>query len=282
MQHQSNVDLETGELLSDAEVVEDLLTREVLAYDNEVEPSTHRWEQARDVALLVERGWSLSKIAARWEKADGSGTYTKQHVHFVNRAWQVWGTVNYSLRPRFYDAYNSDEVRKGKDSAASAADGDEWYTPRWLFGALGLQFTLDVCAPVNPLWRTCPAEAHLTQSDDGLSVPWVGLVWCNPPYSAPEDWARQSIEHGNGLLLTHIPMNAEWAADVWESCDGLRLFQGMEFVRPDGSLQRPGYWLMLASFGAEATAALAQLEAPPEVAANPRRVPSPMWVRSGL
>lgn len=169
-----------------------------------------------------------------------------------------------------------------EDDEEGKPGGDEWYTPRWLFDALGLRFTLDVCSPIDRTHSSVPADGYLDERDDGLAVPWVGLVWCNPPYSAPAAWAERVIAHGNGLLLTHVPINAGWAKAVWDAADGVRLFQAMEFARPDGTLQRPGYWLMLASFGDEATAALGRLEAPPEVAANPRRVPSPMWVRSGL
>jgi hypothetical protein len=84
------------------------------------------------------------------------------------------------------------------------------------------------------------------------------------------------IEHANGLLLCHVPINAEWYVEFWKGCDAFRQVQAMEFVRPDGTTQRPGYWLQLTAFGDIATKALAGLTVPPEVAANPRRVPSPM------
>jgi hypothetical protein len=156
-------------------------------------------------------------------------------------------------------------------------EGDEWYTPRWLFDALGVQFSLDVCAPVDQTYSAVPADRCSTVEDDGLAQPWHGTVWCNPPYSSPEPWARRMIHHRDGLLLTHVPMNAAWCVDTWEACDAIRLFQAMEFVRPDGSSQRPGYWLQLAAFGEAATAALARLQPLGSAAANRRRVASPMW-----
>ena len=153
---------------------------------------------------------------------------------------------------------------------------NEWYTPPWLFEALGVDFTIDVCSPEGGVaW--IPAARYYTQDDDGLTQPWHGTVWCNPPYSDADPWAEKIIDHGDGLLLTHIPMNAEWAADVWQTCAGIRLFQGIEFVRPDGKLYRPGYWLQLAAFGDTAFDALADMAIPPEIIANPRRVPSPLW-----
>ena len=67
---------------------------------------------------------------------------------------------------------------------------------------------------------------------------------------------------------------------VWQACDGIRLFQAIEFVRPDGKVQRPGSWLQLAAFGDQAAEALLNFQVPDHVAENPRRVPSPMWVKA--
>jgi phage N-6-adenine-methyltransferase len=159
--------------------------------------------------------------------------------------------------------------------------GDEWYTPKWLFDGLGLTFSIDVCGPVDRTHISVPCERYYTEADDGLTSPWDGTIWCNPPYSEPEPWAKRCIQHGNGLLLTHIPMNAEWASAVWHNCDAIRLFQAMEFVRPDGKRQRPGMWLQLAAFGPAATEALNRLKAPADVAENPRRIPSPVFIVGG-
>jgi len=178
-----------------------------------------------------------------------------------------------------------DEPEPVDDEAVPSGDKpaldskDEWYTPRSLFDGLGLRFDLDVCAPIDQTYSSVPADRHFTIEDDGLSQPWEGLVWCNPPYSMAAGWARRMIAHGNGLLLTHIPMNAEWCVEVWEKCDGARFYQGMDFVRPDGSSQRPAWWLQLVAFGDEAVAALAQLQPFGESAHNKRRVASPMWER---
>lgn len=165
-----------------------------------------------------------------------------------------------------------------KTPQQAVSEGDEWYTPKWLFDGLGLTFDLDVCSPIDRTHTNVPAESFFTVLDDGLGQDWHGLVWCNPPYSRSAPWAERMVEHGSGLLLTHIPMNARWCTHVWQNCHGIRLFQGMEFVRPDGALQRPAYWLQLAAFGIEAVDALSRMTVPPEIAANERRVPSPLWV----
>jgi hypothetical protein len=139
--------------------------------------------------------------------------------------------------------------------------GDEWYTPRWLFDALGVVFDLDACAPVDRTHASVPARQWYTIDDDGLAQDWRGFVWCNPPYSDPTPWAERMIDHGDGLLLSHVPINGLWCLRAWNDCAALRLLQGVEFVRPNGELQRPGYWLQLAAFGERARDALINLDA---------------------
>lgn len=146
------------------------------------------------------------------------------------------------------------------EPTAAYPEGDEWYTPLWLFDALGLHFDLDVCAPLDRTYVATPADRFYTVDDDGLANDWEGLVWCNPPYSTPEPWVRRMIEHDNGVLLSHVPINGLWALDAWDACDALRLFQGVEFMRPSGELQRPGYWLQLAAFGEVAAEALETMD----------------------
>jgi len=172
------------------------------------------------------------------------------------------------------------ESKPTSPAARRSDNGDEWYTPKWLFDALGLSFSIDVCSPVDRTHSAVPAAQYLTLEDDGLAQSWIGTVWCNPPYSQTDPWARRMIHHGNGLILCHIPMNAAWCTELWEACDGIRLFQAMEFVRPDGSLQRPAWWLQLAAFGPAATGALERLQPLGDAAYNKRRVASPMWRRA--
>jgi hypothetical protein len=85
-------------------------------------------------------------------------------------------------------------------------DTDHWYTPPWIFDGLGITFDLDVSAPVEPLaW--IPARQSYTIDEDGLSLPWHGTVWCNPPYSAPLAWCYRWAKHGNGCILLRSDMS---------------------------------------------------------------------------
>ena len=83
-----------------------------------------------------------------------------------------------------------------------ALDSDAWYTPAWVFEGMGIEFDLDVASPAEPPpW--IPAKRAFTVADDGLTMPWVGVVWCNPPYSNPAPWCRKWAEHepGGCILL---------------------------------------------------------------------------------
>lgn len=85
---------------------------------------------------------------------------------------------------------------------------DEWYTPAWLFRALGVDFDLDPCSPGAPP-SSCPAKRHLTKADDGLRHPWAGGVWLNPPFSAKRPWYERMVVHGDGIAL--MPARPETA-----------------------------------------------------------------------
>ncbi len=88
---------------------------------------------------------------------------------------------------------------------------NEWLTPPDLIEALG-PFDLDPCAPVDRPWDT--ATNHLTIRENGLSRPWVGRVWLNPPFGQeiPEWMARMSA-HGNGIALVLARTETAWFQD---------------------------------------------------------------------
>lgn len=111
---------------------------------------------------------------------------------------------------------------------------DDVYTPPHIFERLGLEFDLDVCAPPGGL-EWVPARRHYSVADDGLTAPWDGLVWMNPPYSKPAPWIARWLEHGNGVALVPFA-KADWFLKLWTEADALAVP-----TRPDGSLHL--HWL---------------------------------------
>lgn len=86
----------------------------------------------------------------------------------------------------------------------------EWYTPREVFDALDLTFDLDPCAPPGGVpW--IPAARHFSKADDGLSQPWEGRVWLNPPYGKEAGrWVEKLAEHGHGIALVFARTDVRW------------------------------------------------------------------------
>ena len=79
-------------------------------------------------------------------------------------------------------------------------NADDWYTPAWIFEGMGVEFDMDVCAPPGGI-EWIPATTSLSESDDGITTPWIGQVWCNPPYSSPTQWCRKWAAHSPGGCL---------------------------------------------------------------------------------
>lgn len=108
-------------------------------------------------------------------------------------------------------------------------DSDERYTPRWLFDAMATTFELDPASPGAGRDHV-PARRRYTRADDGLALPWAGLVWLNPPFSAPAPWINRWIAHGAGVLLFPWSVNADWR---WRLLGAVRLVATLEHIRFD-------------------------------------------------
>lgn len=102
---------------------------------------------------------------------------------------------------------------------------DEWLTPPEILRVLG-PFDLDPCSPIVRPWEM--AAVHYTVGEDGLSRPWFGRVWLNPPYGPNTGrWLQRISEHGNGIALVFARTETEMFHDwVWARADGLLFFRG--------------------------------------------------------
>ena len=95
--------------------------------------------------------------------------------------------------------------------ALYTSNTDEWATPQDFFDGLDAEFhfTLDACA--RPENAKC--ESYYTPEQDGLSQPWPGRVWCNPPYGRTlPRWlakAHEEIRSNAELIVMLIPARTD-------------------------------------------------------------------------
>jgi len=121
----------------------------------------------------------------------------------------------------------------------------QWFTPVDVFGELAAEcggFDLDPAAdPRAPIWPLVPN--HYTVADDGLSKPWNGRVFLNPPYGRIiRAWMRKAADEvvaGHAaLVVCLVPARPDtlWWHEALEVGAAPQFRKGrIRFVRPDGT-----------------------------------------------
>jgi len=144
------------------------------------------------------------------------------------------------------------------DSAGVSEQNDEWYTPSWLFDAMGHTFDIDPCSPGSPP-STVTAKKHLTKEANGLNAEWSGSVWLNPPFSSKRLWYERLIEHGNGIALMPNRTETFDLQAYMQAADALLFMKGRIYFergsRPGGNTKRqtttPPFGIVLCAYGDE-------------------------------
>jgi hypothetical protein len=117
----------------------------------------------------------------------------------------------------------------------TTGQSDEWYTPKYVFDALGCRFDLDVAAPFDQTHVPCDNSIWA----DSLNREWWGFIWMNPPFggrNSLEPWLDKFFEHGNGIALTPDRTSAPWWQKAFRRSDALlHVARKIRFIRPDGS-----------------------------------------------
>jgi phage N-6-adenine-methyltransferase len=119
--------------------------------------------------------------------------------------------------------------------AQAGVTSDDFYTPKWVFDALKVEFDLDVASPPGgPAFTPC--KRFYTQLDDGLSSDWVGTVFMNPPYSKPAPWVERFLSHGDGIALLPFA-KSKWLETLWQNENVKTVFlYAVKFDRADSKL----------------------------------------------
>lgn len=127
---------------------------------------------------------------------------------------------------------------------------NQWFTPvdhieraRAFLGA----FDLDP-ASSSLAQETVKATAFHTEEDDGLTKPWRGRVWLNPPYAQPAighfvEKLTGEVESGNvsaAIMLTHNYTDTTWFHEAARLANAICFTRGrIRFVSPEGKLAAP-------------------------------------------
>lgn len=139
----------------------------------------------------------------------------------------------------------------------------DWYTPPWVFEAMGLNFDLDPCSPAGGLpW--IPAKAHYSLPQDGLALPWSGCVWCNPPYGKfTAAWLAKMGTHNNGMSLVFSRTDCKWFFESAQTASAILFLKGrVSFVDGLGKTGGGGAGCgsMLIAWGSECHASLENMQ----------------------
>lgn len=147
----------------------------------------------------------------------------------------------------------------------------EYYTPRFIFEALGLVFDLDPCHPFPRLPWTPVYEVY-SLPEDGLALPWWGLVWLNPPYGRKHThaWLQKLAAHGSGIALVNARTDTAWFHEATATATAVCFLKGRvrfvdRFEKPFQTLNKktgemedgsPKVGSVLIAWGEEAAQAL--------------------------
>ena len=122
----------------------------------------------------------------------------------------------------------------------------EWHTPaQWVEAARRVLGAIDLDPASSALAQeTVRARRHFTKEADGLSRPWAGRVWLNPPYAAGvvDKFVAKLVAHVQSgdvpaaILLVDSRTDTQWLHHAAGACQRICLKRGrISFVRPDGA-----------------------------------------------
>lgn len=116
----------------------------------------------------------------------------------------------------------------GESTPGGRGGTNEWLTPRWITDRLG-EFDLDPCAADPRPWDI----GRVNYTERGLSRPWFGRVFCNPPYGRHAGvWMQQFLGHGVGVALIMARTETAWFGEVWAAAHSIFFLTGrVRFLR---------------------------------------------------
>lgn len=112
------------------------------------------------------------------------------------------------MRQKEYIRRDIEQIKAAEDATikphVSHNSGEnEWYTPKEYIDAARAVLGVIQLDPASSKTanKTVKAKTYYTVQDNGLSKPWAGTVWMNPPYASElvAKFAAKLVEHVNEL-----------------------------------------------------------------------------------
>tara|TARA_R100000544_G_C2208799_1_gene50776 strand:- start:46 stop:543 length:498 start_codon:yes stop_codon:yes gene_type:complete len=113
---------------------------------------------------------------------------------------------------------------------------DLWQTPRGLFHKLNEEFLFECDVAASDKNHFC--SNWITEKTNALTCDWMGVNWCNHPYSDITPWIKKAIEqHKKGrtiVMLVPADTSVKWFKLAYDSCNKVRFISGrISFINAD-------------------------------------------------
>lgn len=139
-----------------------------------------------------------------------------------------------------------------------SSDRLDWATPQAFFDIVNAEFDFNLDAAASPENAKC--ERFFTEADDGLSQPWEGVVWCNPPYGRGiANWIKKGFEESrrspDSSVVMLIPARTDtnyWHEYVMRASE-VRLIRGRLVFGQGEALSNAPFPSALVIFEAESS-----------------------------
>jgi len=99
-------------------------------------------------------------------------------------------------------------------------------------------FDLDPAAGCEP---SPIADDRYTKEDDGLTSPWYGTVWLNPPFSNKGLWYKRLVDHYNNgdvkraVALGPGDISTDWFHNWFTTSDKIAFLDGRDWYLAEGN-----------------------------------------------
>lgn len=124
---------------------------------------------------------------------------------------------------------------------------NEWYTPRYIIDVVRhVLGTIDLDPASSDIAnKTVQAARYFTKEQDGLSQPWEGNVFLNPPYSGGlmqkfvDKLVREFLDGKlkQAIVLTNSGTETRWYQKLLSECTAMCVLgKRVRFIMSDGTL----------------------------------------------